>query len=165
MRRIKHILVKHANGNEHSHEKDNEHTLPYEHSANKLMASTNGYAEYVGKYGYHFTEALAEHISKMMENGNGQSHMWTCAQVEKALGMLGLNMKESKTGATIGDITYLANMYYADLHPDPIREEIGCVRAAYRVAHDVDGYSGMIFCRWTADAIGKSLHISWDDYI
>ena len=98
--RIKHILVKHANENEHLHEKDNEYALPYEHSANKLMTSAKGYAEYVGKYGYHFTEALAEHVSEMMENGNSQSHMWTCAQVEKALGMLGLNIKESKKDMT-----------------------------------------------------------------
>lgn len=29
-------------------------------------------------------------------------------------------------------------------------------RAAHKVANDPDGYDGMIFCRWAADAIGKS---------
>lgn len=25
----------------------------------------------------------------------------------------------------------------------------------------IDGYEGMIFCRWTADAIGKAISINW----
>lgn len=35
--------------------------LPYEQAANTLM-SAKGYSEYVKKHGYHFTDALAEHV-------------------------------------------------------------------------------------------------------
>ena len=73
--------------------------LPYEQTANALM-SAKGYSEYVKKHGYHFTDALAEHVSKMMENAN-----------------------------------------------------------------DPDGYEGMIFCRWTADAIGKAISINWEKFV
>lgn len=38
-------------------------------------------------------------------------------------------------------------------------------RAAYKVANDPDGYEGMIFCRWTADAIGKAISINWEKFV
>lgn len=63
------------------------------------------------------------------------------------------------------DATYLANMYYADLYPDPLKDEASCLRAAYKVANDPDGYEGMIFCRWTADAIGKAISINWEKFV
>lgn len=135
--------------------------LPYEQAANALM-SAKGYSEYIKKYGYHFTDALAEHVSKMMENANGQSHSWTAMQVKKSIESLNLNIPSEVTN---GDVTYLANMYYADLYPDPLKDEASCFRAAYKVANDPDGYEGMIFCRWTADAIGKAISINWENFI
>lgn len=139
--------------------------LPYEQAANALM-SAKGYSQYVAKYGYHFTDALAEHVSKMMVNANGQEHSWTTTQVKKAMESLGLiPLSKTKTEATLGDITYQANMYYADLYPDPFKDEALCLKAAHKIATDPDGYKGMIFCRWTADAIGKAIKIDWEKYI
>lgn len=66
---------------------------------------------------------------------------------------------------THGDAAYLANMYYADLYPDPLKDEASCLRAAYKVANDPDGYEGMIFCRWTADAIGKAIKLDWEKFV
>lgn len=76
-----------------------------------------------------------------------------------------MSFGKTKTEATLGDVTYLANMYYADLYPDPFKDEASCLRAAYRTAVDPDGYKGMIFCRWTADAIGKALSIDWEKFV
>lgn len=135
--------------------------LPYEQSANALM-SAKGFVEYVKKHGYHFTEALAEHVSSMMVNADGSSHKWTAAQINKTLGGLGLILPDK---VTLGDATYLANMYYADLYPDPLKDEASCIRAAYKTAHDVDGYKGQTFCRWTSDAIGKAIKIDWELFI
>lgn len=135
--------------------------LPYAQAANALM-SAKGYAEYVKKHGYHFTEALAEHVSRIMVNANGQTHSWTAGQVNKTMGSLGLILPDS---VTLGDATYLANMYYADLYPDPLKDEASCIKAAYKTAHDVDGYDGMVFCRWTSDAIGKAIKIDWEQFI
>lgn len=137
--------------------------LPYETEANALMSEE--FEEYVKKHGYHFTEALAEHVSKMMENANGEEHTWTAQQVKKAMENLGLiPLGETVTHATLGDVTYQANMYYADLYPDPFKDEVSCLKAAHRVAKDKDGYEGMIFCRWTADAIGKNIKIDWKKF-
>ena len=137
--------------------------LPYETEANALMSEE--FEEYVKKHGYHFTEALAEHVSKMMENANGEEHTWTAQQVKKAMENLSLMpLGETVTQATLGDVTYLANMYYADLYPDPFKDEVSCLKAAHKIAKDKDGYKGMIFCRWTADAIGKNIKIDWKKF-
>lgn len=166
MGKLKMIVVKHHehDGQHGGHEKHRGgYKLPYETEANNLMSDE--FDEYVKKHGYHFTEALAEHVSRMMENANGEQHSWTTAQVKKAMESLGLMpIGKTKSEATLGDITYLANMYYADLYPDPFKDEASCLRAAYRIAVDPDGYKGMVFCRWTADAIGKAIDIDWKKF-
>lgn len=126
------------------------------------LESAEGYSKYIEKHGYHFTDELAEYVSKMMENANNQSHSWTATQVKKSMENLGLVIPDN---VTTGDVTYLANMYYADLYPDPLKDEASCLRAAYRIAVDPDGYEGMTFCRWTADVIGKAIKIDWEKFI
>ena len=169
-KRLKMVIVHHE-GDEHSehhkehkpHDKHDYH-LPYEAEANALMSEE--FEEYVEKHGYHFTEALADHVSKMMENANGQTHNWTAQQVKKAMESLGLMpFGKTKSEATLGDVAYLANMYYADLYPDPLKDEASCLKAAYKVATDPDGYKGMVFCRWTADAIGLAIKIDWEKFV
>lgn len=81
---------------------------------------------------------------------------------QKSMESLGLTIPSH---VTPGDAAYLANMYYADLYPDPLKDEASCLRAAYKVANDPDGYEGMIFCRWTADAIGKAISINWEKFV
>ena len=175
-KRLKMVIVHHE-GDEHSeqhkahkshdkHEHYDHHAyhLPYEAEANALMSEE--FEEYVEKHGYHFTEALADYVSKMMENANGQMHTWTAQQVKKAMESLGLMpLGKTKSEATLGDVTYLANMYYADLYPDPLKDEASCLKAAYKVATDIDGYKGMVFCRWTADAIGLAIKIDWEKFV
>lgn len=84
------------------------------------------------------------------------------SQVKKSMESLGLTIPSH---VTHGDAAYLANMYYADLYPDPLKDEASCLRAAYKVANDPDGYEGMIFCRWTADAIGKAIKLDWEKFV
>ena len=146
------------------HDKEDDYKLPHESEANALMSED--FEEYVKKHGYHFTEELAEHLSKMMENTNGQMHTWTAQQVKKAMESLGLMpLGKTKSEATLGDVTYLANMYYADLYPDPLKDEASCLKAAYKIAVDPDGYKGMVFCRWTADAIGLATKVDWKKFV
>ena len=165
MKRLKMVVIKRDSKCEkhHKYDQPNEHhnayKLPYETEANNLMSEE--FEEYVKKHGYHFTETLAEHVSKMMHNASGISHSWTAQQVRKAMESLGFVIPAN---TTLGDVTYLANMYYADLYPDPLKDEASCLKAAYKTATDPDGYEGMVFCRWTADAIGKAVDINWKEY-
>lgn len=172
MTRLKYIIVKHHKGYSEPEQigsyipeaSSTSHTYnpgPKEQMTNALN-SAKGYSEYIKKHSYHFTEALAEHISKMMVNANGQGHSWGATQVKKALESLGLIIPKH---STLGDLTYLANMYYADLFPDPLKDENSCLKAAYKTAVDPDGYEGMVFRRWTADAIGKVIKVEWEKFI
>lgn len=60
---------------------------------------------------------------------------------------------------------YLMFMAYADFYPDPLKDEAACLRYAHKVANDPDEYDGMIFCRWTADAIGKAIKLDWEKFV
>lgn len=121
-----------------------------------------GYDKYLDKNGYHFTDDLSEYASKYLKNVNGDNHHWPSYQVKRALDNLGLSIPSK---VTMGDITYLANMYYSDFYPDIIRDETTCIKAAYNMANDPDGYEGMIFKRWVTDAMSRDFNIEWEKYI
>lgn len=137
-------------------------SLPNEKAANLIM-NAKGFSDYIAKHGYHFTDALAQVASDMMINSNGVPHKWTSQQVKTVLTSYGYtNYKD----CTLGDLTYLANMAYADFYPNIIKDEMSCVRYAMAVAKDPDGYDGIVFSRWIADLIGKHVdNIDWQKFI
>lgn len=134
----------------------------HEKHITNVIESADGYSKYVEKHGLHFTDELAEHVSKMLVNANGMHHSWTANQIKKSMESLGLSIPNN---VTVGDITYSANMYYSDFYPDSIKDEASCIKAAYAIANDPDGYEGIIFCRWTTDAINKAINIDWENFI
>jgi len=160
------IIERHTCGDKKSEHETGFESVTIHHKPGKRMTnaleSVEGYTKYIDKHGYHFTDELAEHVSKMMVNANGQNHTWTAAQVKKSIESLGLTIPNK---VTTGDVAYLANMYYSDFYPDPLKDEASCLKAAYRIANDPDGYEGMVFCRWTTDAIGKAIKIDWEKFI
>lgn len=145
---IRHDTQKEASAGHH-------HRLPYEAAANALM-NAKGYAEYVIRNGYHFTDTLAETVSGKMRNADGTPHTWTASEVRAVMSTL-----PAHHNVTWGDMTYLANMAYADFYPKVLPTENACIQYAKAVANDVDGYDGMPFCRWTADAIGRGDSVEW----
>lgn len=128
---------------------------PYSKAANAIM-NAPGYIEYIKKHGYHFTDKLASHVSKAMQNVSGTTHEFTGIHVA------GLKRNHNETN---GDLLYTANMAFADFYPDIIPVADSCIKYAEAVATDPDGYEGMEFLRWTSDAIGKSITINWEDFI
>lgn len=134
--------------------------LPYEDDARRIM-SDHEYRAYLERNGNHFSEALAEHASSKMVNADDENHSWTAKQVKKVMDTLGYTLPSH---ATLGDATYLANMYYADLYPDPLATESACIKAMCKTLNDPDGYEGQAFCRWQADIIAKGEHIDWDNF-
>lgn len=130
--------------------------LPYEAAARALMGAS-GYIAYVGKHGYHFTKKLAMVASERMENADGSEHRWTVDEVRQLTSEMVI-----PEGMTIGDMTYLCNMAYADFYPKVLKTEEACARYALAMARDPDGYDGLPFCRWTADLIGKGVTIDWE---
>lgn len=136
--------------------------LPNEGSANLIM-NAKSFLDYIHTNGYHFTEKLSDVASERMKNTDGSLHHWHCSDVVRELKNMGI---EDYGHCTIGDITYLANMAYADFYPDVLTDEYACIKYAVAVAHDIDGYDGIAFSRWIADLIQKHItDISWEQYI
>lgn len=128
----------------------------------KGMDEAQGYLKYINQVGFHFTDELAKEVSSQMVNINNSDHCWTPSQVKSEMAKLSLQIPSN---VTLGDMTYLANMYYSDFYPNPLREPKDCIIAAHNIAKDPDGYPGMIFLRWTADLMAKSYDINWEDFI
>ena len=132
-----------------------------DHGNGKQRSSNKSFELYVNTNGYHFTENLSEFASSQLRNVDGTPHTWSVLQVKKSIANLGFSIHENVSN---GDIAYLANMYYSDFYPASM-SEADCVRAAYEMANDPDGYSGMIFKRWLTDIENKNLSIDWSKFI
>ena len=155
MKKIKYKVVHSSDNEEHRIEiKDK-----FSRTANAIM-NAPGYLEYIKKHGYHFTNQLADYVSKKMVNTSGNAHSWTSEQLVNDISAFSPMHNE-----TIGDIVYTANMAYADFYPVVLDTVDKCIAYAKLVASDPDGYEGMEFMRWTSDAIGKSLTLNWEDFI
>jgi hypothetical protein len=134
------------------------------HSYYSESAKDSGYAKYVEKHGLHFTNELAEMAICKMENISDDGHgKWSIKQVEAVVKTHNPAMHFMHC-VTMGDLAYLANMYYADLYPESIQTENGCIKAAILIANDPDGYEGQAFCRWVADIMAKGKSIDWEKY-
>lgn len=151
-------------------EQNNENTTVHHHphfdpnivKYSAEFVSDKSFLEYLDKNGYHFNDKLAEYASEMMENTDGKPHTWNTNQVKKAFESLGLDLPSH---VTWGDVTYAANMAYADYYPYLLKDENSCIKYAYLTASDVDGYEGMIFYRWISDMMGKLIKIDWKKFI
>lgn len=67
--------------------------------------------------------------------------------------------------ATLGDMIYATNVAYSTFYPDLLKDMKACLIHAHKMVNSVNGYDGAIFCRWTADAIGKAIKIDWEKFI
>lgn len=138
------------------------HGLPFEKFA-KILMNGEQFLAYVHKHGYHFTPELSDHVTKMMTNNDGTKHRWVTSEVQAAMVHNGWN--KNSLNMTWGDAAYLANMAYADFYPDVIESETDCLRYAYQIANDDDGYEGMAFARWLSDVVAKEIEIDWGGYM
>lgn len=151
-----------AYGYEPSRRRPASFVLPNERVASQIMEASS-FGEYIAKHGYHFTPELADCATKMLVNSNGREHRWTSDQIRQQLLVHGIG----DTGkCTLGDITFLANMAYADFYPEVLASESACIKYAIAVSKDPDGYDGIVFSRWIADLIGRKVtSIEWENYV
>lgn len=126
-----------------------------------IRHSNDPYKEYLGKYGHHFNEELAEYASSQMINSDGTAHTWTADQIKEILKADNTTIPDT---STLYDITYTANMAYADFRPLFLDDKT-CIKYAMAVANDKDGYEGIQFKRWMADVFGKKQSLKWEEFI
>lgn len=130
------------------------------YTASVDVVKDDDYKNYVAKNGLHFTRALQEYASKKMVNSNNSVHTWSAESVQNVCDILGLKIPNA---STIDDVTYTANMAYADFYPELLNEH-QCIKYAIAVANDKDGYEGIQLCRWIADIMGKDEKVDWSKF-
>lgn len=109
----------------------------------------------------HFNNKLLSYALSQIKNSNGTNHSWNTAEVRGVINRLGYTIPST---STIEDITYTANMAYADFFPSILTED-QCIMYAMNVANDIDGYEGIQLYRWLADQDGKGVKINLNEFI
>ena len=89
------------------------------YTASVDIVKNDDYKSYVAKNGLHFTRTLQEYASKKMVNSNSLAHTWSAESVQNVCDILGLKIPSA---STIDDVTYTANMAYADFYPELLNE-------------------------------------------
>lgn len=134
--------------------------LPLTTTANDIMEAED-FRQYVSQNGYHFSDKLADYVTKhLLINEDGTKHNWTAAEVKAALGSDAIPEMH-----TSGDAAYVANWIYSDNFPKPHATEADVLAATKRYLHDKDGYEGMFFMRWLSDLIGRHQNVDWSEYV
>lgn len=117
--------------------------------------------DYMAQYGNHFNKESLEYALSNMKNVDKTDHRFSITDIEQYIN----NNNSSLGKSNLFDITYTANMAYADFYLVLIFTEQDCIKYALAVANDVDGYEGIEFCRWLADLMGKNISVDWKKLI
>lgn len=117
--------------------------------------------DYIATNKYHFTESLMKYAVSKMINTDGSTEHISKDTVDNYIITHGY---VHPTKSNLYDITYTANMAYADFYPNILDSTDKCIEYALAVANDIDGYEGIEFCRWLADLMGKNVKIDWNNF-
>lgn len=123
--------------------------------------SAKGYIEYVKKNGYHFNEKLSEYVSRMLYKNSPLQYVPE-SQITDLMNNTKMTFGDK---VTKGDIMYAFNYAYAHLYPELLKDMKACLFHVYKEVNSSHGYDGMIFCRWTADVIGRGVKIDWEKFV
>lgn len=141
----------------HHHESSNKKPLkniPYEQYANELMEG-KAFIDYVQTHGLHFTDALADTVTKAMY---GEENALVTKRVHEYLKSRKETLPED---ITVGDFTFKVNCMMADARKEGLSRDdtYFMERAMKRIHHSP--YVGYIFNRWLADVIGMGHEVDW----
>lgn len=154
------IVIRHSDDNQDVYQANLKRNEDGSYTAN-FGKTDSKYNEYISKYGPHFSPKLLKYAVDHIENKDRSTHSWDVNQVKEQLNKLGYTIQST---STLEDITYTANMAYADFQPDLLTGE-QCIKYAINVANDIDGYEGIQLYRWVSDQMGKNNYINWEQFI
>ena len=120
--------------------------------------------QYLAYYGHHFNKKLCDFaVSKMKkeDKATGMPKPITPMKMEELKSLLEKNKVELES-ADWYDALYLASMVKADLWGSSIEDEEHLAKYVEDVICDIDGYDGIVFCRYLADCSAKGIVIHWD---
>ena len=119
---------------------------------------------YLSYYGYHFNKKLYEFAVEKMEKKDRQTGKKESVNPVD-IDNLERGLKKYKVDVPSEDIydaAYIASMVDADFWGSSIRDEEQMFLYIKDVLCDVDGYDGIVFCRFLADCSAKGMPIMWD---
>ena len=120
--------------------------------------------QYLAYYGHHFNKKLCDFaVSKMKkeDKSTGMLKAITPMKMEELKSLLEKHKVELESEDWY-DALYLANMVKADLWGSSIEDDGHLAKYVEDVICDVDGYDGIVFCRYLADCSAKGIVIHWD---
>lgn len=117
---------------------------------------SNELKTYIDQHSKHFDEKSLQFALNNMINDDGSEHRFTKEYIEKYIKDNNIHIGNK---SNMYDVTYTANMAYADFYPHILQYEESCIKYAIAVANDVDGYEGIQFRRWLADLMSKNIQL------
>lgn len=119
---------------------------------------------YMSYYGTHFNKQLFEFAVGMMkkeDKATGLMKKITPMTMDELKSLLEKHKVDIQTNS-LYDALYLAAMVRADFWGSSIEDEEHLAKYIGDVICDVDGYDGIVFCRFLADCSAKGIGILWD---
>lgn len=119
---------------------------------------------YLSYYGMHFNKNMYEFAVGNMERKNkssGTVKKMSPMSVDELKSILSRHNVEIQTN-DIYDALYLATMVKADFWGSSIEDEEHMAKYISDTICDVDGYEGIVLCRFIADCNAKGIAIFWD---
>ena len=120
---------------------------------------------YIRYHGEHFNKQLCEFACSKMYKMEGDVRVrikaFTKEEVDNILKQYNITLEHNKGY----DYVYVANMCKADLLGKSVPNNQYLARYIKDVIDDVDGYEGIVFYRWYADACKKGIIVDWEDMI
>lgn len=121
-------------------------------------------AQYMSYYGAHFNKNLYEFATRMMRKEDkvtGKPSKVAAPTMQELKTLLDKHKIEIDDNS-IYDALYLAAMVKADFWGSAIEDDEHMARYIEDVICDIDGYEGIVFCRFLADCSAKGISIYWD---
>lgn len=115
-------------------------------------------------YGAHFNKNLYEFAVSMMRKEDKTTgalkkvHSMQMDDLKSLLEKYKVDIEPN----SMYDALYLASMVKSDYWGSSIEDEEHMVRYIEDVICDVDGYDGIVFCRFLADCSAKGIAVFWD---
>lgn len=120
--------------------------------------------QYLSYYGHHFNKKLCDFAVGQMkkeDKATGLVKKLTPLPMAELKTILEKNKVEINDNDWY-DALYLANMVKADYWGSSIEDDEHMAKYIEDVICDVDGYDGIVFCRFLADCSAKGCVIFWD---
>lgn len=126
------------------------------------METTKAYKKYIKLYGPHFTKALCDFATGLMETNVGPIKPITKQEIDEKLKAHNVTLQYNQ----LYDYVYVANMCKADFLGKSVpNDDAHLCMYVKDVVDDPDGYDGQVFFRWLSDVKHTGTPVDWSEFV